>query len=102
MRTIRLWAGVRMRQIEAASDPDAPPRQVTLPASWDDAAAEALCALAPGDGAVSLAGASAIWLGVIGQRAKQESLPPDLVLALHGFLRRRQMAPTGSVWQGEA
>jgi len=102
MRTIRLWAGVRMRQLQAAPDPDAPPRQVTLPATWDDAAAEALCGLSPGDGPVSLAGASAVWLGVIGQKAKTEGLPPDLILALHGFLRRRQMAPTAPVWQGEA
>ena len=102
MRTIRLWAGVRMRQIEAASDPDAPPRQVTLPAAWDDAAAEALCVLAPGEGPVSLAGASAVWLGVIGQRLKTEGAGADLVLALHGFLRRRQMAPTAPIWQGAA
>ncbi len=61
-----------MRQVEAAVDPDGRPRLVTLPATWDDAAAEALVRLSPGDGPVSLAAASAIWLGVIGQRARQE------------------------------
>ena len=68
-----------MRQVAAPADPDAPPRLVTLPASWDDAAAEALAVLSPGDGAVSVAAASAIWLGVIGQRARQEDMPLDIV-----------------------
>ena len=33
----------------AGADPDAPPRLVTLPAAWDDAAAAALAELAPGE-----------------------------------------------------
>ena len=90
-----------MRQVEAPADPDAPPRLITLPASWDDAAAEALAELATGTGAVSLAAASAIWLGVLGQRAHQEDVSTDIVLALHGLLRRRQAAPTLTVWRGE-
>jgi ribonucleoside-diphosphate reductase alpha chain len=90
-----------MRQMEAPADPDAPLRCITLPASWDDAAAEALAVLVPGQSAASLAAASAIWLGVIGQRAKQEGTSADIVLALHGLLRRRQAAPTISVWRGE-
>lgn len=89
-----------MRQIEAGANPDAPPRLVTLPASWDDAAAEALAVLAPGEGPVSLAAAAAVWLGVIGQRARQEALPSDLILALHTLLRTRRAAPTRQVWQG--
>ncbi|MGR3717029.1 MAG: hypothetical protein ACU0B1_09815, partial [Thermohalobaculum sp.] len=100
MRTIRLWAGVRMRQIEAAAEPEAAPRPVTLPVSWDDAAAEALCALCPGEGPVSLAGASAVWLGILGQRARQAGVSADIVPALHGFLRRRQAAPEAAIWQG--
>jgi hypothetical protein len=101
MRTIRLWQGVRMRQVEAAVDPDGRPRLVTLPATWDDAAAEALVRLSPGDGPVSLAAASAIWLGVIGQRARQEGVSTDIVLALHGLLRRRQAAPNETIWHGQ-
>jgi hypothetical protein len=90
-----------MRQVVAAADPDAPPREITLPASWDDAAAEALAVLVPGTGAVSLTAASAIWLGVIGQRARQAGVGTDIVLALHGLLRRRQAAPTIAVWRGD-
>ncbi len=102
MRTIRLWQGVRMRQVSASPDPDSPPRPITLPAAWDDAAAEALAVLSPGEGPVSLAAAAAIWLGVIAQRARQAGLDGDIVLALHGLLRRRQAAPLSGVWQGEA
>ena len=99
MRTIRLWQGVRMRQLCAAADPDAPPRLITLPAAWDDAAAEALAALAPGEGPVSLAAAASIWLGVIAQRARQAGMDGDIVLALHGLLRLRRAAPLSPVWQ---
>ncbi len=102
MRTIRLWQGVRMRQLMAAADPDAPARLITLPATWDDAAAEALAALVPGTDAVSLAAASAIWLGVMAQRARAAGLGTDIVLALHGLLRRRQAAPNAAIWRAEA
>ena len=99
MKTIRLWQGVRMRQVTAGADADAAPRQVTIPAAWEDAAAEALCALLPGEGAISLAGASGVWLGLIGQRARAAGFATDIVFALHGLLRRRQAAPTEAVWR---
>jgi hypothetical protein len=101
MRTIRLWQGVRMRQVMAASDPDAPARLVTLPATWDDAAAEALAALSPGDSAISLAAASSIWLGIVAQRARASGTGTDIVLALHGLLRRRQAAPNAAIWRAD-
>jgi len=102
MRTIRLWQGVRMRQVPACPHPDAPARLVTIPATWDDAAAEALAALAPGDGPISIAAASAMWLGIIAQRARQAGMRQDIVYCLHGLLRRRQAAPTRAVWNMQA
>ena len=50
MRVHRIWHGTRTRRIEIGADPDSPPRLVTLPAAWEDGAAAALAALAPGDG----------------------------------------------------
>jgi hypothetical protein len=47
-----------------------------------------------------LAGAAAVWLGVIAQRARQAGQGTEIVLALHGLLRRRQAAPIASVWRG--
>jgi hypothetical protein len=75
---------------------------VTIPAAWDDAAAEALAALAPGEGPISLAAASAVWLGVVAQRARALGYSPDIALCLHGLLRRRQAAPTPPVWRMDA
>jgi hypothetical protein len=89
-----------MRTVEAGADPDQKPRAITIPASWDDAAAEALAELCPGEGAVSLAGASSVWLGVVAQRARQAGVAADIALALHGLLRRRQAAPNAAVWAG--
>jgi len=66
MRVHRIWHGTRTRRIEIGADPDSPLRLVTLPAAWEDHAAAALATLAPGDGAVSLAGAAASWASVLG------------------------------------
>jgi hypothetical protein len=101
MKTHRLWQGIRMRQVAAAADPDHPARLVTLPATWDDRAAEALTALSPGDGPVTLANAANAWLSLVGQRARQAGEDASLVLALHGLLRRRQAAPNPAIWAGE-
>jgi hypothetical protein len=102
MKTHRLWQGIRMRQVAAAADPDGPGRLVTLPATWDDRAAEALAALSPGDGPVTLANAANAWLSLIGQRARQAGHDTSLVLALQGLLRRRQAAPNPAIWAGGA
>ncbi len=90
-----------MRQVAASADPDRPARLVTLPATWDDRAAEALAALAPGDGPVSLAAAANIWLSLVGQRARQAGQDTGIVAALHGLLRRRQAAPNPAIWSGD-
>ena len=36
------WEGIALRRTRAAADPDSEPRNVALPAAWDDEAAEAL------------------------------------------------------------
>jgi hypothetical protein len=98
---MRLWQGVRMRQVAASPNPDSPPRLVTLPVSWDDRAAEALAALAPGEGPVSLASAASGWLGAIGQLCRSERRDAAIVTELHRLLRLRRMAPSAPVWCGE-
>ncbi len=91
-----------MRQVAASADPDHPARLVTLPATWDDRAAEALVSLSHGDGPVTLAGAANAWLSLIGQRARQAGQDTSIVAALHGLLQRRQAAPNPAIWAGEA
>ncbi len=95
-----LWRGVRMRTTQAASDPDADPRQVSLPASWDDAAADALAGLVPGTGMASLAAAADAWIAPIEARARDAGLEADIGARLHALLLARRGAPAASVWRG--
>lgn len=93
----RIWRGVRMRDTRAGADPDTPARPLTLPAAWDDRAAEALAALAPGEGDTSLTRAAAVWMRPVAARAR-EAGEPALAERLHVLLLRRRAAPTEPVW----
>ncbi len=95
----RIWRGVRMRDTEAGADPDATPRALTLPASWDDRAAAALAVLAPGDGKASLPRAAESWIRPLATSARLEG---DGALAdrLHALLLARRAAPTAPLWGG--
>jgi ribonucleoside-diphosphate reductase alpha chain len=99
MKTDRTWQGVRLRQTEAAPDPDCPTRLVRLPAAWDDAAAAALCELAPGTARVSLPGLAQSWILPLSARAKEAGVL-GLANRLHALLLHRQGAPTAGVWRG--
>ncbi len=101
MGTDRTWHGVRLRQVELGADPDAVPRSVRLPASWDDAAAAALCALAPGQGRISLPGLAQTWIKPLAARAREVDLD-DLPDRLHALLLLRRGAPSEGVWRGAA
>ena len=102
MNTKKPWQGVRMRTASAAPDPDEPARPVTLPVAWDDRAAAALAALAPGNGPVSLEAAAEAWIRPIADRARRAGTEEPLSAGLHGLLLSRRGAPTAPVWRGEA
>ncbi|MDB5369571.1 MAG: hypothetical protein JWP20_1129, partial [Roseomonas sp.] len=95
-----LWAGLALRRMRAAADPDAAPRPVALPAAWDDGgwseavlgdgpggrdnavvqdgAGMALAALGAGQGAVSLPRLAEGWIGRLLARGRRLSLlPPE-------------------------
>ncbi len=97
MSSTRIWRGVRMRDTEAGADPDAPPRPLTLPASWDDRAAAALAALAPGAGPARLPRAADGWIRPLATRARLAG-DPELADRLHALLLHRQAAPTAPIW----
>ena len=99
MKTDRTWQGVRLRQTEAACDPDSPTRLVRLPAAWDDAAAAALCELAPGASRLSLPALAQSWILPLSARAKEAGIA-GLADRLHALLLHRQGAPGPSVWRG--
>ena len=108
-KLIATWRGVRMRKLLAAPDPDAPLRQVTLPAAWDDVAASGLAELAPGAGPGALAEAAERWIAPL---AKRRHLPawtglalhfnPGLAERLHRMLLLRRGAPGPAIWRGVA
>ncbi len=100
MRNIRSWHGVRMRQVEAYAEPDGPPRQVIVPAAWDDWAAAALAWLAPGDAPASLAQAADGWIGVIEAEARLAGMACPGA-ELHDLLRARRGAPGPGLWFGQ-
>ncbi len=99
MKTDRTWQGVRLRQMEAAPDPDSPTRLVRLPAAWDDMAAAALCDLAPGTSRVSLPALAQSWILPLSARAKEAGVS-GLADRLHALLLHRQAAPGPEVWRG--
>jgi hypothetical protein len=91
-----------MRRTEASPDPDSPPRAVTLPAAWDEQAAAALAALAPGNGPVSLTVAAQAWIDPIAAAARDAGLDLPLADRLHRMLLLRRGAPTEAVWHLDA
>ena len=86
-----------MRDTAAGADPDAPLRPLSLPAAWDDRAAAALAALAPGEGRATLPRAAESWIRPLAARAQQAG-DPALADRLHALLLHRQAAPTEPVW----
>ncbi len=96
------WQGVRMRKAAAAPDPDLPARPVTLPVGWDDRAAAALVALAPGEGRLSLDTAAETWIRRLAARAAGAGIEAPLGPSLHALLLARRGAPTAPVWRNEA
>ena len=102
MKATRTWQGVRMRRVTMGADPDAPERLITLPAAWDDWAAGALAALAPGEGPVTLAASADAWIRPIAERGKRAGLEVPLAERLHRMLRLRHGAPSAPVWRGQA
>lgn len=101
MSGTRIWRGTRMRDTAVGADPDAATRPVTLPASWDDRAAEALAALAPGPegGPATLPRAADAWIRPIAARARSQG-HAELADMLHMLLLHRQAAPTAPIWCG--
>ncbi len=100
MKTDRTWHGVRLRQTEAGSDPDAPNRIVRLPVAWEEPAAVALCDLVPGPSRIiCLPEAAQGWIRPLAAAAKEAGLA-DLPARLHALLLLRRGAPSAGIWRG--
>jgi hypothetical protein len=108
--TIRdtVWEGVAMRRARACADPDADPRLVALPAAWDDGAAEALAALAPGDGPVALPRLAEGWIRRVAARGRKLGIlgsaeaAEGFAAGLRSLVLGRRGAPGAGVWANDA
>jgi hypothetical protein len=101
-----IWAGIALRRMRAEADPDAALRAVALPAAWEDEAATALAALAPGQDAVSLPSLAQGWIGrLVAQGRRQRLLdePAAAALAgeLHALVLTRRGAPGAPTWRAD-
>ncbi|NKC34444.1 hypothetical protein HEQ75_26570, partial [Roseomonas sp. BU-1] len=100
-----LWDQVALWRVRAAPDPDATPRPIALPVAWDEAAAEALAALAPGAGPVVLPKLAEAWIGRLAMRGRECGVLADAVAqdgfaaALRALLLARRGAPGAAVWR---
>ena len=100
-----LWDGVALRRTRSGADPDAPPRAIALPAAWEEEAAEAVAALAPGSGPVVLPILAEGWIRRVTTRGRRLGLldsPEEaeaLAEALRALLLARRGAPGAEVWR---
>ena len=103
-----VWQGVALRRTRAAADPDADPRPVALPATWDDTAAEALAGLAPGQGPVALPRLAEAWIRRLAARGRKLGVLADAGAAerfaagLRALLLARRGAPGAGTWANDA
>lgn len=102
--TARLhWTGVRMRTLQVMTDPDdSALRSVTLPAAWDDEAAQALAQITLNGGPVRLAAEAARWVDTIDACPPLPGTPanaPSPGRSLSYLLLMQQMAPNTALWQ---
>jgi len=102
-----LWEGTALRRLRIGADPDAAPRAVALPAAWEDEAAAALAALAPGEGPVALPRLAESWirraeaqgrkLGILADGAAAGAFADDL----RALLLARRGAPGAGTWAND-
>jgi hypothetical protein len=102
-----LWDRVGLWRMRAAPDPDCAPRPIALPVQWDEAAAEAIAALAPGQGPVLLPKLAEAWIGRLALRGRELGVIADaaaqdgFAAALRALLLTRRGAPGAAIWRGE-
>ncbi|MBB3172680.1 hypothetical protein FHR90_000494 [Endobacter medicaginis] len=96
-----IWRGVRLRRLRIGADPDAPRRDVRIPALWDDDAGAALAALAPGEGAADLPEVVDGWALALAERTEPHD-PGPIACALADAILCRRFAPDAACWRGAA
>jgi len=102
MKSHRAWQGIRLKKSLAVFPDEQPERSVTLPASWEPAAAAALAVLVPGSAPVHIAEATERWVAPIARSAAGLGLDAAIGEKLHRLLCVRRGAPCAELWQARA
>jgi len=102
-----LWEGVALRRTRIGADPDAPPRAVAIPDGWEEEAAAALAALAPGEAPIALPRAAEAWISRALSRGEKAGLispreAPHLAEGWRALLLTRRGTPGAESWRGDA
>jgi ribonucleoside-diphosphate reductase alpha chain len=103
-----IWDGMALWRMRAAPDPDSKPRAIALPVSWDEDAASAIAAIAPGHAPVALPRLAEGWIAPLVARGRQLGILADaaeqdrLAHALRALLLARAAAPGIAIWRGDA
>lgn len=88
-----------LRSARISVDPDIGPLgQVTLPVTWDDAAARAMLDLSMSQDALTFEDAVKPWLTMIQANADSDA---DRCKNFLDLLTQRKLAPTATFWQGQ-
>jgi hypothetical protein len=103
-----LWDGLALWRTRAAPEPESAPRAVALPHALDQDAAEALAALAPGQGPVLFPRLVESWLQPLLARGRSLGLLADareadwFAEATRHALLSRAAAPGPGLWRADA
>lgn len=105
MKKRPLWNGVRMRNLQAAIDPDAPLHSITIPDRWEDSAATAIMQLCPeyqlDSPTIKTDRIIANWLLPLCDYATSSQIKSWNMTDWENILLLQQACPNASTWKND-
>ncbi len=105
MKTRHLWNDVRMRNLQAAVDPDASLYSVTIPAQWEDQSASAILQLCPSyqleSHVIRTDKVITSWLLPLCNYAKNAGIQEWGLTDWENILLYQQACPNQRIWQND-
>lgn len=105
MKTRHLWNGVRMHNLQAAIDPDAPLYSVTIPTQWENQTATAILQLCPAylleSSVIKTDKVIANWLLPLCDQAVNAGIKDWTLSDWEAILLNQQACPNQRIWQSD-